>query len=257
MSDEAGAPLAGTTFYYHFLPSYGRERSLTESAADGSFAIASFPALNQYLCVAHEGYAPATVLVPADWDREEPLAIKLGKGGTLKISAEVPEGAKAMVSVSSTTPFLGYSVWQELPANNELELAEVPEGSYEVGVMLSTSMRDFGRTNLKRKLELGSGKEHLIAFPLPDQSAALSGTIDCASLLPSSVLITLTYPDSSLEREDSVLAHYDGTYALENLQPGAAVLKATVTLQDGSEKVLETDLQLRPDEEKVLDLKVE
>ena len=255
VTDENGAPLAGATFYYYSIPAWGRERTLAESRADGSFTIPSFPENEQYLCAVVNGYAPATVLVPKGYDRAQPLLIALLGGGTIVVRGKVPEGAQAMVGVESSVRFRGYNAWQPLPPGGELRLENLPADTHEVRLSLSDRTDGYRSTDLFRTVELQDGQVETVEFTLPEGSASLTGAVDCGTLNVGGIFLELTYPSPPKTRTDTGSALYDGTYTIPNLPTGPATLKVTVGVQGGDRRELETAVHLEPGEN-VLDIAV-
>lgn len=232
--DIQGAPVEGAAIYWGKITAIG-DRAATQSAADGSFTLASFPSEPQLISVHHPSFAPAAMLIEGT-ARLQPVEIVLTEGGTIEGTVAFAEGTEAKACNASVVYNEGHYIPEmsvDVSPDGTFRFERIQPGEVKVRLGVGTDLPFPEQDVFWQTAAVEPGGVSTMEFDVRSSAGVLDGTLQYPEgALPSRVMLTLECATDTGTASRMTLVATSGAFRFEGLPPGPGELKIDASFQN-------------------------
>ena len=243
--DARGAPVAGASIFFGRIQALG-DRAITQSAEDGSFQLASFPAAPQMVAAYHPSYAPAWITVEGT-ARFRPVEIVLSDGGA--IEGNVTFAGETALACEASIAFDDYHFVPEMTAaaaaDGTFRIERVKPGEATVVLAIGTDLPFQERLRYIQTVSVQAGRTTAVHFDIQPYTGGLEGVLQYPQdALPSRVLLKLECATDTGAVKRVALVAADGRFYFDRMPGGPATLEIDAGFQNHRRIATTVDVEL-------------
>ena len=252
VTDRTGSPVAGAAVSSAPAASTGTGSDVVTDA-NGQFTLTSILPGATHIRVAHPGFAPAFVPIPAAGNNAAPVRVVLVAGGSVEglLPTEALSLGDRRVYVEYPSETGGGRYTAKLADDGTFQVDGLPPG--EATVVLA--IRNGGQARgLVRTVQVSEGATSSVSFEWPDTSGAVEGTLIGGERRAKAAVAFLWLDTSTGSEWHATKSGPDGKYRFDAVPAGRCTLDADVQTETGMATTPPMEAQVLANKTVVCDL---